>query len=63
MSSLTIYFGNRLLNINNVSREDAEGMAENLSDPHPGRTTINVGPAGPVYIVNRSQIDYLEVKL
>lgn len=62
MSSVTIYFGNRLLNVNNLSRADAEEMAATLkADGNMNNGSTDIGVGATRYIVNRANIDYVEV--
>jgi hypothetical protein len=61
MSSVVIYFDGRILNLSNLSLEDAEALVRKL-DGAPGMTTIYTAP-DQSYIVNRANIDYVEVRL
>jgi hypothetical protein len=64
MSSVVIYFDGRILNFNNLSRADAEEMAATLkADGHMNDGSTDIGVGTTRYIVNRANIDYVEVRL
>lgn len=61
MSSVIIRFASQHLDFTNLSRDDAEAIAGMLNESAPGVTDIGVGSAR--YIVNRANIDYVEVRV
>lgn len=64
MSSVIIRFANQHLDFTNLSRADAEEMAATLkADGHMGDGSTDIGVGSARYIVNRANIDYVEVRL
>lgn len=61
MSSVTIYFDNRVLEFTNLASGQAMALQKQLDAPLPGVTTIEKD--GTIYTVNRMAMQYVEMRL
>ena len=61
MSSVTIYFNNRVLEVPKLTQGQALALTQQLNAPLPGVTTIERD--NTTFTVNRTTVQYVETRL